>query len=150
EVMKSDVLYADNCAGCHGADGRGGAALALANPVYLAIVDDPAMRSRIANGVPGTSMPAFGELAGGTLTEKQIDTIVSAIRSWERPGDLGVQPPPYATASTADLERGRFAYQKYCESCHGPDGAGGRRGSAITNDSFLALVTDQELRTTVI
>ena len=36
----STRLYADNCAGCHGAEGRGGAAIALANPVYLAIVDE--------------------------------------------------------------------------------------------------------------
>ena len=37
-----------------------------------------------------------------------------------------------------------------CESCHGPKGEGGPKGSAITNKSFLALVSDQELRTIVI
>jgi len=37
-----------------------------------------------------------------------------------------------------------------CESCHGPGGRGGPRGSAITNDSFLALVSDQGLRTIVL
>jgi mono/diheme cytochrome c family protein len=41
-------------------------------------------------------------------------------------------------------------YKTYCESCHGRDGSGGGKGSAITNDSFLALVSDQELRTMVI
>ncbi len=35
EVLEFGTLYAENCAGCHGADGRGGAAIALANPVYL-------------------------------------------------------------------------------------------------------------------
>jgi mono/diheme cytochrome c family protein len=151
DVADVRALYGDNCAACHGADGRGGAALALADPVYLAIVDERAMRSNIAYGVPGTPMPAFAVLAGGTLTAKQIDLIVSAIRTWERSDDLvGIQPPPYVPASTADLGRGSAAYRKYCERCHGPDGAGSPRGSGITNDSFLALVSDQRLRTTVI
>ena len=38
----------------------------------------------------------------------------------------------------------------YCASCHGPEGGGTPKGSAITNDSFLALVSDQGLRTIVI
>jgi mono/diheme cytochrome c family protein len=151
DVADVQALYADNCTACHGAEGLGGAALALADPVYLAIVDDRAMRSHIANGVPGTSMPAFGELAGGTLTAKQIDLIVSAIRTWDQQDGLGgIQPPSYMPASTADVGRGSEAYRQYCESCHGPDGAGSTRGSAITNDSFLALASDQRLRTTVI
>jgi mono/diheme cytochrome c family protein len=41
-------------------------------------------------------------------------------------------------------------YKTFCQHCHGPDGRGGPKGSSITNDSFLALVSDQGLRTTVI
>src|ERR1700689_2749267 len=59
------TLYAENCAGCHGAQGRGGAAIALANPVYLAIVDENAVHNIVTNGVRGTSMPAFAQSAGG-------------------------------------------------------------------------------------
>ena len=40
EVLDFKSLYADNCAACHGAEGRGGAAIALADPVYLAIADE--------------------------------------------------------------------------------------------------------------
>ncbi len=36
EVLAFDVLYAQNCAGCHGRRGRGGAAISLGDPVYLA------------------------------------------------------------------------------------------------------------------
>ena len=36
EVVDFNLLYGQNCAGCHGADGKGGAAIALANPVFLA------------------------------------------------------------------------------------------------------------------
>ena len=61
QVFEFTTLYKENCAGCHGADGRGGAAIALADPVYLAITDEAAMRRVIANGVHGTSMSAFAE-----------------------------------------------------------------------------------------
>ena len=98
QVLDFTTLYAQNCAGCHGAQGRGGAAIALADPVYLAIVDEGAMRKVIANGVHGTSMPAFAQSAGGMLTDKQIDVITSGIFSrWARKGILdGSNPPSYA------------------------------------------------------
>jgi len=152
EVSDFRTLYAENCAGCHGTDGRGGAAVALADPVYLAIVDEPSMRKVIANGVHGTSMPAFAQSAGGMLTDKQIDVINREIRSrWSRPGILtGAGAPSYAAKSTGNVERGEASYGTYCSSCHGPQGQGGPKGSAITNDSFLALVSDQGLRTIVI
>lgn len=152
EISDFKTLYTENCAGCHGTGGRGGAAVALADPVYLAIVDESSMRKVIANGVHGTSMPAFAQSAGGMLTDNQIDVITSGIRSrWSRPGILtGATAPSYAAKSTGDVQRGEASYKTYCSSCHGPQGQGGRKGSAITNDSFLALVSDQGLRTIVI
>jgi mono/diheme cytochrome c family protein len=150
--MEFGPLFAENCAACHGAEGRGGAGIALANPIYLAIADDASIRKVIAKGVPGTAMPAFAQSAGGMLTDKQIDVIATQIRSrWSKPGILeGANSPSYATQSTGDVTHGEAAYKTFCESCHGPSGRGGQKASAITDDSFLALVSDQELRTIVI
>ncbi len=152
EVVEFAALYSENCAACHGENGRGGAAIALASPVYLALAEDRTIRNVIANGVRGTAMPAFAESAGGLLTNEQIDVITKQIRTrWSKPGILdGANPPAYAAKSEGDRERGQAAYTTYCESCHGRDGSGGSKGSAITNDSFLALVSDQGLRTIVI
>jgi len=152
EVVEFSTLYSENCAGCHGAEGKGGAAIALADPAYLAIADDVVVRKVIAKGVKGTSMPAFSESAGGMLTDKQVDVLTTGIRSrWGRQGILnGANPPSYASTTAGDAHRGEAAYRTYCESCHGPGGTGGAKGSAITNDSFLALVSDQGLRTIVI
>lgn len=152
EVLQFATLYSQNCAGCHGANGQGGAAIALADPVYLAIVDDASLRKVTAEGVRGTSMPAFAQSAGGMLTDKQIDAIRKGIRSqWDRQGTLnGANPPSYAAKSPGDVQKGELAYKTYCESCHGPDGKGAKKGSSITDDSFLALVSDQGLRTIVI
>jgi cytochrome c oxidase cbb3-type subunit 3 len=152
EVLEFRTLYSENCAGCHGAEGRGGAAIALADPVYLAIADDAVIRRVISNGVRGTAMPAFAESAGGMLTDKQIAVITSEMRSrWSQRGILdAANPPSYAPKSAGDAQRGEVAYKTYCESCHGPGGRGGPKGSAIADDSFLALVSDQGLRTIVI
>jgi cytochrome c oxidase cbb3-type subunit 3 len=152
QVVEFGTLYAQNCAGCHGSEGRGGAAIALANRVYLAIVDENAMHNVVANGVRGTSMPAFAESAGGLLTEEQINLITRGIFShWGRKGVLdGTNPPSYAAKTTGDAARGEIAFGTYCASCHGAEGRGGSKGSAITNDSFLALVSDQGLRSIVI
>src|SRR5258707_342524 len=152
EIVDFKTLYAENCAGCHGAEGRGGAAIALGDPVYLAVADEAAMHKAIAGGVRGTSMPAFAQSAGGMLTDKQIDVITTQIRSrWGRPGILdGVETPSYTAKSAGDTGRGEIAYKTYCESCHGAEGRGGQKGSAITDGAFLALVTDQRLRSAAV
>lgn len=151
-VMDFALLFRGNCAGCHGESGRGGAAIRLADPVYLAIADDSAIRKAIVNGVPGTAMPAFDENAGGMLKAKQVDAIVQGMRTqWSRPGTLeGANPPPYAASSTGDSQRGETVYKSFCDSCHGPNGRGGPHGSSIVNYTYLALVSDQGLRTVVI
>src|SRR5262245_20872626 len=77
QVMDFNQLYAQNCAGCHGADGRFGSSHPLNDPVYLAVVNPDVLRQVTANGVQGTSMPAFAQHAGGSLTDKQIDVLVA-------------------------------------------------------------------------
>jgi mono/diheme cytochrome c family protein len=152
QILDFSLLYAENCAGCHGRDGKGGLALALSDPVYLAIADDAAIRTVTARGVPGTTMPAFAQSSGGALTDRQIETLVSGIRSrWARPDALGgATPPPYAADSPGDAARGAIVYGTWCSSCHGPNGRGGARAGSIVDPSYLALVSEQGLRTTVI
>ena len=152
EVLDFATLYGENCAGCHGAEGKGGAAIALADPVYLAIADEAVIRKVVAKGIPGTAMPAFAESAGGMLTDQQISVITGEIRSrWNQRGILdAANPPSYTAKSTGNISHGQLVYRTYCESCHGPGGHGGPKGSAVTDDSFLALVSDQGLRTMVI
>jgi cytochrome c oxidase cbb3-type subunit 3 len=151
EVLDFTQLYEQNCAGCHGVEGKGGAAIALANPVFLAIADNNVIRRTASNGVPGTPMPAFAQSAGGMLTDKQIDALVRGIRSWTKPDPLDNQiPPPYAAQAPGDPQRGADSYRTYCSSCHGVDGRGGSKASSIVDGSYLALVSDQQLRTIVI
>jgi cytochrome c oxidase cbb3-type subunit III len=152
DISDFRILYAHNCAGCHGPNGKGGASIALANPLYLAIANDSTMRRLTTNGVSGTMMPAFAKSAGGMLTEQQIDVIVRGIREqWSKPDVLhGQDAPPYSASNAGDASRGLQVFGAYCSSCHGPQGRGGPKASSIVDPTYLALVSDQALRTTVI
>jgi cytochrome c oxidase cbb3-type subunit 3/ubiquinol-cytochrome c reductase cytochrome c subunit len=152
EVHDFAALYSLNCAGCHGADGGGNAALGLANPVYLAIASDETIRHAIASGIRGSLMPAFAKSAGGTLTDEQIEILVHEMRArWAKPNEmLGASPPPYAGKEPGNAARGAGAFATFCAGCHGAEGKGTAKGSSIVDDSFLALVSNQNLRTTII
>ena len=150
EVRDFAVLYQKNCAGCHGQDGKGNTALALANPVYLAIASDDTIRRVTASGIRGSLMPAFAQSSGGTLTDEQIEILVREMRTrWAKTNET-LGPPPYAANERGDAARGAQAYATFCAGCHGPEGKGTKKGSSIVDDSFLALVSDQDLRTTII
>lgn len=152
KIIDFSSLYGSNCAGCHGAEGKGGVAIGLADPVYLAIADDTTIRKVVSDGVPGTAMPAFARQSGGMLTKEQIEAIVGGIRTrWAKPDILrGVKPPPYFDPDKGDAQRGTEVFGVYCASCHGAEGRGGDQAGSIVDDSYLALVSDQGLRTTVI
>jgi cytochrome c oxidase cbb3-type subunit 3 len=151
EVTDFRLLYGQNCSGCHGADGQGGLTVGIGNPVYLAIADDSTIRRVAAEGVPGTAMPAFAQKAGGMLTDAQIDILVRGIRArWAKPDALGKdKPPAYASSSPGDAARGQNVFVTFCSSCHGQDGRSGRGGSIVDN-SYLALVSNQHLRSVTI
>jgi cytochrome c oxidase cbb3-type subunit III len=155
QVMAFDVLYRRNCAGCHGTDGRLGAARPLNDPVYIALVPPEKLRAIIADGVPGTSMPAFATNAGGSLTNAQVDALAKGmIATWGRPDAVkNVTLPPYQSevkTGQTDSARGAAVYTAACGRCHGPDGRGGPKAGSVVDAAFLSLVSDQSLRTTVI
>jgi cytochrome c oxidase cbb3-type subunit 3 len=156
QVTAFEVLYGRNCAGCHGTDGRLGAARSLNDPVYLALVSADRLRTIIGEGVPGTSMPAFRASAGGDLTDAQVDALVGGMLTrWTRADAVASTTlPPYEGpgkgSGTADTARGAAVFASACVRCHGPEGKGGATTGSIVDPSYLALVSDQSLRTTVI
>ena len=152
QVRDFALLYSENCSGCHGPEGKGNGALALANPVYLAIASDDTLRRVTTLGVHGTLMPPFAESSGGMLTDEQINILVSGMRArWARDDAVaGASPPPYASKTTGDPKRGAEVYTTFCVSCHGPEGKGTEKSGSIVDGSYLALVSDQSLRSTVI
>jgi cytochrome c oxidase cbb3-type subunit III len=159
QVKDFDALYGSNCAGCHGANGQNGSAMNLANPVYQALVDQATLRDVIANGEKGTLMPAFGIKHGGPLTEDQIDALITGMRAhWNdrdvAPGaaDLlaGQNAPPLKATHAGDAAKGEPVYQAACAQCHEATPQKAAQGGSIRDGSFLALVSEQMIRTTTI
>ncbi len=160
QVLDFETLYKANCAGCHGANGSRGAAISLSNPVYLAVAEEETLRNVTAKGVPGKLMPAFAKSAGGTLTDRQVAVLAHGmIQFWGKPDLLTNQnPSPYRAVLPGDVARGQQQFIVFCASCHGEGGTGksaknagdGTKIGSIVDESYLALVSDQAIRSIVI
>jgi mono/diheme cytochrome c family protein len=160
EVLAFPVLFKENCAACHGEHGKNGAAISLANPVYLAVAGEDNIGQTIAQGVSGGLMPPFAKSSGGTLTDAQVAALAKGlIQQWGKPNLLnGQDAPPYQATLTGDIVRGQQAFAGFCAQCHGAAGEGraadaktnaGKLGS-IVDPSYLALISNQNLRSITI
>jgi cytochrome c oxidase cbb3-type subunit 3/ubiquinol-cytochrome c reductase cytochrome c subunit len=79
-VLKFDVLYRQNCAGCHGVDGKLGPAPPLNNPLFRAIVPEEELKDILTKGRKNTLMPAFASENGGVLTAMQVQVLENEIK----------------------------------------------------------------------
>ena len=148
QITDFRVLYADNCSGCHGADGKYGPGRILNDRVYLAFIPKEELKKTVVNGRPGTAMPAWARSQGGPLTDKQIDILVEGIYSnWARPFNPHDAPvPAYTAASSGDPARGKRLFARACFMCHGP----GAKVGPVTIPAYLELVSNQMLRTSIV
>jgi mono/diheme cytochrome c family protein len=110
-VADAETLFAQQCAGCHGAQGEGGAGPSLQSST--APVDDLLAAIRDGRG----SMPAYG----ATLTGEELD----ALATFSAALQVGPTEEP--------VERGAGIYDEHCSGCHGTDGAGGAGPNLITS-----------------
>jgi mono/diheme cytochrome c family protein len=159
QVLDFATLYSQNCAACHGENGRNGAAISLDNPVYLAIAGSPNIQRITADGVPGTAMPPFAKSKGGMLTDQQIAILTTGMQQhWGDPSVFsgrGTTPPPFAAAALGNPAQGQQAFTTFCARCHGADGIGGKASDGITlgsivDPAYLALISDQGLRSFIL
>jgi cytochrome c oxidase cbb3-type subunit 3 len=154
QVLSFDVLYGQNCAGCHGRDGRMGPAPPLNDPLFLTVIDEDQLRQVASAGRPGTLMPAFSEQHGSSLTSEQVERLVTGIRERWGAAPAGEAPLPRYAVSTApatagDVQAGGELFRTTCARCHGRNGQGKDAG-ALHNAAFLSLVSRQLVRRIVI
>lgn len=125
-----EQLYQANCATCHGADARGGAAASpyggepwpapnllniatrYAESETVGDVRDHIVQT-LRRGRPGTPMPTWGSAFGGPMTDFQIDAITDWI--------LANQEGEVAEASAAVDLSGEDLYLQNCARCHGAE-----------------------------
>jgi len=157
QITDFRTLFGQNCAGCHGAEGKLGPAPPLNDPVFLAIVPDEALKDVIARGRPNTPMPPFARAHGGTLTDQQVEIIAKGIKPrWQASSVKSEDYPPYVLPAgvAGNPAEGEKTFKTACASCHGEQGQGSktvdRTIGAINNWPYLALSSDQVLRRYII
>lgn len=151
DVKDFDTLWATNCSGCHGANGRDGAARPMNDPVYLALASDDYLTHITTHGVDNTLMPPMAESEGGPMTTEQVNIIVRGMRNaWAGAADTSNAPALTSTAAAGSATSGTALFTSYCSACHGDDGTGTDKAGSVVDSSYLAMTSDQALRSTVI
>ena len=153
QILDFPTLYAENCAGCHGERGRSGAAISLANPVYLAYAGAADVQRLTASGIQGTLMPPFAKSHGGMLTDRQIEILTHGMMtSWAGPVDPAI--PAYAASAPGNAAAGQQAFATFCARCHGAEGQGspsrGGQAGSLVDPAYLALISDGGLRSLIV
>jgi cytochrome c oxidase cbb3-type subunit III len=136
--------YGRLCAPCHAKDLRGNAAEhapSLVSPTFLESASDDFLRSSIANGRPGTAMPAYGKASGGPLDDAAVAALAGYIRS-EAPN---VKPVALGKGGKGDAKKGAAMYAEYCKVCHGDES---KRGESVQlgNPEFQRAASDAYIR----
>ena len=72
-VVDGSAIYSTNCAGCHGANGEGARAKAIAGIGAFFAADASPLVNLVTNG--GTNMPSFGS----KLSAEEIDAVVAHV-----------------------------------------------------------------------
>jgi len=168
--MKFEVLYQQNCAGCHGADGQWGPAPPLNDKLFLSLIPEKELLRVITEGrklwpsttvatpngrnttADDTLMPAWAVSHGGQLIPEQVKVLAEGIKkNWGSLTPGAEEAPPYVATQTksGSPENGLKVFNRACSSCHGDNGEGGSVGP-INNRVFLALISDQALRRIII
>lgn len=139
------LLYAANCASCHGENGEGAFAPSLNSKSFLADVSDDLIFGLTKTGVPGTGMPAWSQEFGGPLTDEQVRELVAFIRSWEPGLEVIVQ-----IEHTPNPEKGAELFESVCAFCHGSEGTGTERAPVLNSDELLTNFDDDWFEETIV
>jgi cytochrome c oxidase cbb3-type subunit 3 len=116
------AIFAANCAGCHGADGRGGEhAPNIATAPEVQHLMDRELAGIIRYGISGAGMPAFS-----SLKQQEVADVVSYLRVLQGRGDVVKLP--------GDPNQGKalFFGKAHCSDCHMVNGKGGFIGTDLS------------------
>jgi cytochrome c oxidase cbb3-type subunit III len=116
------AIFAANCAGCHGADGRGGEhAPNIATAPEVQHLMDRELAAIVRYGISGAGMPAFS-----SLKAQEVADVVAYLRILQGRGDIVKLPGDPKLGETL------FFGKAQCSDCHMVNGKGGFLGSDLS------------------
>ena len=161
--MNPKHLYMMLCQRCHAANGDGFGVIQpnLANfprsfrkngEFFRRIPDERIFKS-VEKGIPGTSMPPYGELLGRESINSLIDLIFRELIRTERKDKSSPITLPQIPAVLLTKKQVEKEYIKHCSSCHGIAGNGKGpeylkylpRPRDLTNRPYFVSLTDERI-----
>ncbi|NJN98087.1 MAG: c-type cytochrome [Anaerolineales bacterium] len=156
-VEQGEMIYAENCVVCHGADGQGIGTYPGLSHEGVRAMDYETLFKTIERGRYGTAMAAWGVNEGGVLNSQQLDQLIAMLQNgdWTQtaravdaaglnpPTVLAVEIPAEALTEVAKLPHGQVLaealplYVANCSGCHGPSGEG-TAIAPVLNDAILS------------
>lgn len=147
---KGERLYLENCAICHGNQGKGGMGVPLALTSFLDSASNDYLKKTIRLGRPERIMPSFY-----WMSDNDINAIITFIDSWRS----SPAPSWNNTSIPGNPQSGKVLFSRHCAACHGNTGQGGKGSGmrfsrprelpitapALNNQGFLNSVPDQML-----
>lgn len=149
------VLYAGQCAACHGGVGEGASGPQLNNPAFLDVASDGFLAGTIVLGRTGTPMQSMvrGHAGLGQLAPDQVADVVAFLRGWQSERSWRLVRRITETSERA-VAAGSALFGRTCAGCHGPTGRGRQDGEgyyapALNNPEFLHAASDGFLLATI-
>ncbi len=130
-------IFANNCAVCHGSDGRGAKGFPnLADGSWLYGGEPDQIKQSVLKGREG-AMPAFGS----QFDEEQLTALTAYVY------ELNGRDSPRSDL----VEQGQQQFKTVCAACHGPEGQGNQQMGApdLTDDAWLYGGDMATIRTTI-
>ena len=161
--MNPKHLYMTLCQRCHAAKGDGFGVIQpnLANfprafwrnSEFFRRISDEKMIKSIEKGIPGTSMPPYGELMGREAINSLIDLLFREFIRTDRKDKSPVPILPQKPVGILAGERAEKEFAKHCSSCHGIAGNGKGpeylrylpRPRDLTNQPYFLSLTDERI-----
>ncbi len=143
DTLSSGLLvYADNCAACHGTNGAGTIIAPAIDSADLRTKSRQEIIDLVTNGSPGTLMAGWENILGTA----EISSVVDLIFRWPELLQADIEFPETQVMSIPSspelIAQGESLFNIACESCHGTDGYGSPMAPAVVNQIFLSETPD--------
>jgi cytochrome c oxidase cbb3-type subunit III len=134
------LLFKQNCASCHGSDGRGGErAPNIATQHDVVAASDAELKETVGKGIPEAGMPSFDDLGNARVNE-----LVAYLRILQGVGGAAHAALPGDPAAGEVLFFGKAS----CAGCHMVRGRGGFLGEDLSD--YAAGRTVDAMRAAII